>query len=233
MMKKIISAITLTLIIVFIITGCFDESESMKLAVCGSYAVPGMFCYELKGDTFSCNVSERDKEGRILFIYETKSAISNNVESAYVICQKIDSQYVYFYEDICYQLSTNEKFDIETLKELNDWDKSLDESKMSKRKHDISMDLFIMTESQLDHNKVVLLCCRAFDVDDSQIEFLTVLDVNQSGQAIYLLSIEQDDITEKHFVLADTNYEISFVEVDADSIDQLSVLKKENGWIYE
>lgn len=78
------------------LSGCVDESENLKLAACGSYAVPGMFCHDLKGGTFTCNVVERDSYGRILFWYETTNIITRNKEKVYLICQEMDSKYVYF-----------------------------------------------------------------------------------------------------------------------------------------
>lgn len=64
--------LNITVVIIFtcllMFTGCLSQSESHNLAVCGSYAVPGMICYELKGNTFNCEVIEKDTYGRILFL---------------------------------------------------------------------------------------------------------------------------------------------------------------------
>ena len=128
------------ILLVVVITGCTGISEEKGLAACGSFAVPGMFCFDLKGGSFSCEVLERDAQGRILFLYETTSCITNNWEKAYVICQRLESATVYFYEDMCYLFATD-SVGLEALKDKNDWSKPLNNEKMAKRDFNVSADL--------------------------------------------------------------------------------------------
>lgn len=46
---------------------CGDEVSSDALVVCGSYAVPGMFCFDLKGGTYDLEILEEDSQGRIMY----------------------------------------------------------------------------------------------------------------------------------------------------------------------
>ena len=82
-MRKIALLLAFLFVMVCSFSACSDESEDMKLAVCGSYAVPGMFCHDLKGGTYSCDVIERDSYGRILFLYETASVITEKNEKIF------------------------------------------------------------------------------------------------------------------------------------------------------
>ena len=229
-MRKIALLLAFLFVIVCSFSACADESEDMKLAVCGSYAVPGMFCHDLKGGTYSCDVIERDSYGRILFLYETASVITEKNEKAYVVCQQIDSAYVYFYEDICYLTVADGKADIESLKSLNDWDMPLDDSCMSRRKHSISYDLYIMTDSKIDYNEAEEACCQALDLLPSKIYVFTTLDINQYGQELFFLSINNDGAKETYCVLINSDYEVFFANVENDFQMQIRQFKQENGW---
>ena len=149
------------ILLIILITGCTRISVDKELAACGSFAVPGMFCSDLKGGSFSCKVLERDTQGRILFSYETTSCITNNWEQAYVICQRSDPSAVYFYEDICYILAADTA-DLEVLKTANDWNKPLNEEKLAKREYGVSADLFLVTSDKLELPKIIDACMRHF-----------------------------------------------------------------------
>ena len=131
------SWIVMVLVMVLLFSGCMSESEELKMAACGSFAVPGLVCHDLKGGSFNCKVTQRDDFGRVLFLYETVNVITGNQEKAYVICQRMDSDRVYFYEDICYESLADGTADLDQLKLVNDWGKPLNTEAMSGRKYRI------------------------------------------------------------------------------------------------
>ena len=87
---KISPSILVGIILLFAVSGCRSRSQELDLAICGSYAVPGMFCWDLKGGTFDVEVLETDEEGRILFSYSAENIITHQIDTALVVCKKID-----------------------------------------------------------------------------------------------------------------------------------------------
>lgn len=230
-MKRLAFIIALVLVSTCILCGCSNVSENKKLAVCGSFAVPGMFCHDLKGGDFSCTVIERDRQGRILFLYEAANMITGQREKMYIISQEITSNSVRFYEDICY-MSQDSAGDMEVFKTANSWNESLDSGRMSQREYSISVDLFIMTDLQLNHNKLKEAFCQTINIQESQVESLILLDVNQTGQEFLLFSVDVDGRLETYYAIADSNYEIAYEKTDLSSHKQVQKFKRENGWVY-
>lgn len=157
-MKKLYGYLCLLLSATLFIS-CSAISPTMTLAVCGSYAVPGMFTAELKGNHYSCEILEEDDYGRVLFEFKGDSVLSGNEETAVVICQKYDEEYVFFLEDRCYCLNPSDPSDVDQLKQENAWNKPLELEKMSRRQIRVSSDLFLMTESSLSISKITNLVC--------------------------------------------------------------------------
>ena len=225
--------ILLPLILLFL-TGCKSRLQTIDLAICGSYGVPGMFCYELKGGTNECEVLETDSQGRILFSYTTDSVITGEDETAIVICQAIDSKNVYFYEDQCYLLGEWEDSDVELLKEQNDWECELDYSKMAKRSNKISFDLHIITDNELVHKEVKNACIAELCIDESQVKELCILDKNPSGSCLFWLVVENEGIAEKYYVLVNADYEVALMEGSDEHAapSAIALFKQNNGWDY-
>lgn len=90
-----------------------------------------MFYPDLKGSEASCEVVETDDYGRTLFLYSAPSVISDKVETVAVICQKNTKEGVFFYTGDCFDFTEKSVDDFSRLKERNDWNMPLNESKMS------------------------------------------------------------------------------------------------------
>ncbi|MBQ9148767.1 MAG: hypothetical protein IJX69_04285 [Oscillospiraceae bacterium] len=228
MKKKIAFLLSLLILVGFV--GCQSRSQSLDLAICGSYGVPGMFCTDLKGEASTCNVLETDAQGRILFEFTNLSVITGKEETAIVICQKYDSEHVYFYEDQCYILGAVEESAIADLKEQNDWGCALDEKKMAKRSNQLSLDLYIVTDSKLDYQKVQAACCEALEIDKAEIRELCFLDQDPTGQTMYWLSAETAD----YYIIVNTEYEAAFIAAENPQPDAEAIadFKQNNGWKY-
>ena len=152
-MKRRFCVLCILGMLLLCLVSCGGVHLEADLAVCGVYSVPGMFCADLKGGSVSSNIIDEDLEGRILFDYSTFNIITGKKESAFVICQFRDGDYVYFYEDVCYCLEKNDQQAIESFMTENDWGQPLDFNKMSRRKVKVTIDLFINTETQLEYKK--------------------------------------------------------------------------------
>ena len=102
--------------------GCGRQPSCLRRSkIGGSSAVPGLYCSDLKSGTYTVNILERDGQGRILYEYTTKSLITGEQETAVVICQKCDNDFVYFYEDKCYLTGEPSEEEIRQLKVQNRW----------------------------------------------------------------------------------------------------------------
>ncbi len=233
-MKILKTIVTILIMCTYLLTGCITRpvAQSRALAVCGSYAVPGMLCNDLKGGTYDCSVLDTDSEGRILFSYTTLNTITDKKETVLIICQSAGSKYVYFYEDICYFMGDPSDSAIETLKKQNDWDCDLDFSKMTRRANNISFDHVLITEDELDYRKIRTACCRAFEIQESQIKDLYILDYNENQQAMYILELEEGNDSERYCVVVNEFYEVCYISInDIDTFySEIAGFKQESGW---
>ena len=231
-MRKRNDLILFLVSVLLVLSGCSQQSKTINLAICGSYAVPGMFCQNLKGGSFQCEILETDSKGRILFTYATRNEITGRDEKAVVICQSIDDKNVYFYEDICYLLGDPSNEQIETLKVSNDWEKDIDHSKMAKRSNETTLDLNIVLQNDLNTNKAIDLCIDKLSIPSDSGCDLLLVDENQEGQAIFLLTVKTETNEQKYLVMINEEYDIHCVAIDGKT-DDLSVLpsfKSLYGW---
>lgn len=218
------------------IVGCqnkYRKHISLDLAICASYAVPGMYCDDLKGGAFSYEIIEEDSYGRILYRFETINCLTEKEETVYVICQKTVSKYVYFYEDICYLFEENDNDDLMALKERNDWESELNTEKMSRRESMITFDIFIEKDCDLDYFKVLEAGMKKFEVSKEEFDIVSFLDADSEGKGMYLFSVGEEEKVEKYIAIVSTGYEISYMEApDEIYAETFAEFKKENGWKY-
>lgn len=233
-MKRYIITVFVCLGILVTFVSCKDTVPRLEMAVCGSYGVPGMICYDLKGGKFDCEILEEDSHGRILYEYTTKNVITDKEETTLVICQMFDSEYVYFYEDKCYLLPGYENSEIDTLKEQNDWNEALDQSKMSRREINISFDLVLITDSEIETNSVRSVCRKKLGINDKQLEELCVLDTDHNGHELYWLCVLSNESEAHYLVVASTGYAVSIFPLEDGVMDSAAIaeFKRESGWIY-
>lgn len=217
----------------FLLTSCTEKAEFYDLAVCGSYAVPGMFCNELKGGTVSCDVVEKDAYGRLLFAYTTYSNLTNREETAYVVCQKYDADYVYFYEDIGYLFAADYAHDAAHLKSRNDWDMPLDETKMSRRKNKVTVDLCIAKDTDQRWSNTEKACAEVLGIEPAKIEPYGFVDSDANGHEITLIRCG-DEQSDAYFTMTLTDGTASVLKIADQTINQaqLTAWKHECGWVY-
>ena len=194
--------IIILLIFLFTISfsSCFLHNSNEYLLICGAYAVPGMFYPDLKGSEASCKVIETDDYGRTLFLYSAPSVISDKNETVAVICQKNTKESVYFYPDYCFDITKNSVDDFSKLKEKNDWNKPLNESKMSFRKKKVSFDGIILQDKDIDMKEIEDTCCNHFGVSANSIVELSFDDLTPDGTIVFFAEIKLNEKISKYFL---------------------------------
>lgn len=232
-MKKCLQFTLVVCILVSSLTACNHADVSLELGLCGSYAVPGMMTADLKGGSFSCEILEQDSQGRILFVFDAISSFSEEKVTALVICQAMDDQYVYFYEDRCYLYGYSENDDTDLLKANNDWECPLDYGKISKREKKISADMFIIPDVDLKHPDVVTACQRAIG-KRCVVEEVYLLDTDQNGHVLYQINALPDNETVMYLAIVNSTYRVAILEWSSDitEFSALTEFKQANGWHY-
>lgn len=228
MSKKILCCFVL---IVLMLTSCSTFSEKGMLAATGSYAVPGMSVGNIKGTEVVCNILDEDQYGRIIFEFECNNVITQKREKAIVIVQKYTEKTVWFYEDVCYLIEAYQQFNVGTLKEQNDWDKPLNEAKMTSRVYNVTFDLFVQRGSNV---KPYDLRAKVADKLSIAEEYLDscLLDATKNGADLYWFSANVDGESRMYYVISDggDNVKLHLIS-DTDSfIDELWMFKAEVGW---
>lgn len=144
-MKKILIFVSMILIL---LTGCdpsyVESSPELYTVVANNILGAGMSRWEY---TY---VIEEDSYGRVMFLYTATPSSNIYLGPIYAvcICQKSDNEYTYYYEDDCFFVCVNaeelvnrgtvtrlleniSQNDIDELKLRNDWEKELNEEKMT------------------------------------------------------------------------------------------------------
>ena len=94
-MKKSIT-VFFALCLIVNLSSCLKADNNLELKLCGSYGVHGMYYGDLKGMESGISVLETDTYNRTLFAYSAPNVFINNELTAYVICQKVNDDYVFF-----------------------------------------------------------------------------------------------------------------------------------------
>ncbi len=228
-MKKRI--VLFALLVMITLSSCMRAGRFLELALCGAYAVPGMYHHDLKGAASPVTLEE-DEQGRILFEFARPNSITGESGTALVICQHIDADYVYYYEDHCYLYDCDSEEDIALLKSQNDWGLPLDFDKMSVRPNDISLDLFIVPDRSLERKnvqnviKLGLTGLHAMSIESY------LIDVNPNGYELYWINAVANGAKTYYYAIIDTDYNVAFMPVGNPIIipDEITAFKYENGW---
>ena len=234
-MKRLTVNILLVFVIMNTLSSCAGTADThLELTLCGSYAVPGMFYADLKGETSDVTILEEDEYGRILFVYSAPNIITQKEENAIVICQQIDRNYVYFYEDICYILQDHDKEAVEALKTRNNWNCPLDYARMSRRANQISFDLFIATDSTLLYGNILDAFSEKLGLETCQVTELQFLDIDSSGQELFWSCTAENGTTQCYLLLVSPACDVIVKEIQAGIFtpEEVSGFKAENGWTY-
>ena len=229
-MKKVVFAVASAMLLLFSLTSCGGiHNEEHSLGICGSYGVPGLFLFEMKGDEYDIQVLERDSFGRILFLFEADSIISETKEKVFVICQKYDYNYVYFLEDYCYCDALAESSVIEQWKQDNSWDQPLDIRMMSRRPNRMTLDKFINIDSLLDYSEVRKAVYQS--IGEKETKEIVYLDSDTIQNEMYCVKTLNGEV---FLALVNLDYNVALLPLENQKIhpQTLANFKAENGWVY-
>ena len=221
---------SISLIIIALVLGtcgCSVNTKETNLAICGSFAVPGMFCANLKRSTNGCEIIEEDSYGRILYSYTAYSVITDKKETAVLICQKLSSTDVYFYKDICYLLDEWSDEELLLLKEDNDWEKPLNPDKMSSASTRTTLDGYISSSlGKLEFSKVQTACYEALDIKETSVRDFCIIDTSEDAE-IYWLVLSGNTDEECYFIRVEQDYSVTYLAAERklDALDVMAVLK--------
>lgn len=221
--------LVLCTILLCFLTTCHFQRSPLDLAVCASYGVPGMMTLELKGGSFSCNILETDSDGRVLFTYQAISSFTDKEETALVICQSVEEDRIFFYEDECYLFGSWTDEDIRQLKNRNDWGLPMNHGKMTSRRKQISADLFLIPDVKLHHPEVISSCQKALG-SRYAIKDVLFLDTDEMGHILYQINAILEDTNVIFLAIVNSDYETALLEWNPDALSLLPMFKRENGW---
>jgi hypothetical protein len=157
---------------------------------------------QIVGDSYT---KEEDEYGRILFhtsaIGEMLGDMSNGILDVYIICQKYDDEFVWFYDDECLIYSddpagevSNDR--IEAFKSANDWGKPINEEKCTSRRI-----LTTRLENPVAFNKEAMENCISELLQTDSFVY-DVCDSDSNGKI--LVFARSKDYTKEHLNLGST-----------------------------
>jgi hypothetical protein len=142
LIKQKIFSVVIVFLSITLLAGCdrtaYYQGEDLDLYSVAVNSLLGVNGYGGKGSRPKIEVIEEDSFGRKLFSY-----VGDGLGNSYnlLICQKSDDKYAYYYPDFnfisaAYNLINVENIftieEVNKLKELNDWDKEINEEKSVK-----------------------------------------------------------------------------------------------------
>lgn len=189
-------------------------------------------------------ILETDPEGRVLFKYYSNiKAFPDEYLFILLICQKSDEIYSYYYDDYCFFIFRNESDitneQIVKLKEMNDWNKELNDEKLTKVKS--SFDQLICSD---ERNKALNEKFKSYfipqeghkyffypitiDQDGKQLFFIRNFKLQTGNDTVgyfetYIMILNEDDTFNEDTFLQKLDDEYNYQE-------QLHDFKKLNNW---
>lgn len=147
--KNLCSVTLSVLAVVSSMTACASSNTQIP-DVIAEYQVPFA---EMSSRWNEVVLIERDKFGRELYSYKSEGSYTNVLSDymdesfsnapviVYLIAQKSDDDFVYCYENLCYEyvpsLDEDNTDIVKALKDVNDWGKPIDDSKLTALSIDI------------------------------------------------------------------------------------------------
>ena len=236
-----------------------ERTDLYAVAVNNVFGING---YESNGEAIydpTIEVIETDEYGRTLFLYDEFYYGDIGFERAFVIMQKAENGYAYYYQDDCYApcFETEQDFEklmdqvdpsiIEELKERNDWNREINESKcttakIKKKKPEGKIGI---SESTVDSAIYKYAKANGYTGTDERTTMLMrYCNSDSSGSElyyVYCMSMDDDGqggiIYEPHFyaVIVSPNkmiYDGAIAEITdvEEYYEIINDLKERNGW---
>lgn len=237
-MIKLFRRVVLLLSILTLFSSCGNYSNRDALIMMSTY-IPG-FDFSAGYDIIT-EPLETDAQGRVLFL------LKNNLNdlTAFVIIQKWDSKYIFYYEDVNYtyvdpidgtSLDINSR-QIADLKLKNDWGKALEQNKMSRRKTCIYItnviDKKIPKHESFEIKSIKATLCEKLGYSDESSIEIELEDFDNTSLLFCALRVREDyDKCDNYYAIFSISGDSSFLLVDdlfCDS-DKIHEFKQEHSW---
>lgn len=263
-MKRMICLVICLLIIVSLSSCKQYRGEQVSLytvAVNSIFGISGVMTDgEWRGDA-EIDIVETDVHGRALFFYSERLGMGPELDydMAFVIMQKSDDAYAYFYRNECYlpYFATSNDYEtaleqvdpaaIEDLKQRNDWGLALDEEKCAKAELVTSKPEGKVAISKKDIDEVAYPHIKANGyegTDESTCRFLRYCSTDAYGRELYYAyGMSRDEDENGETVWGDFDYAvivnadgtfsespIVWIKDPTQSYELIKVLKEQNNW---
>lgn len=245
-MKYIKKLIKYILIPILLLCSC-DPIPDMIVFAMNTEALYSIFgCY---GNTLrDYSIIEEDKYNRVLFVMHSGQNanvfITEKPEDRfdykyYLISQYVDyeNEYIYYYPSVNMKLkykSELSKEEINSFKELNDWDREIDLSKCIKRKMNLA------SKAYLDTKHISKLAKENINGAENYYINSCLFDIDKNGLELYSVSFSElyeNGPTKRAFaIIFDPSMPNKFDILELSSIyyiDSLEEFKEKNNWTYD
>lgn len=162
-------------------------------------------------------ILETDSKGRVLFQYY--SDVSSYPEpDIYIVlvCQKSDDEFTYYYDDYCFFIAKTKAditdVKIANLKQLNDWDKELQNDKLTKVKS--SFDNMMFNEKK--EKSLNEMLDSYFNQQEDVYSYLPITTDQYGKQLIYVLKGKPSKFNSKGLLETDEDPELYIMILNKD-----------------
>ena len=241
---KVLSAVFCICTILVLSTACRSEYHVNRVIAVtqACYAIPGGYVSDIYASR--AHLIETDEYGRRLMSVKIETAYGI---SALCIVQRVDEEYVYYYDNVNYVCTDAyqeyEAYQAETLKKANDWAEPLDDAKMVKRelneKNNLVPALHAMNIRNAENSKRIFE--ENISIPTGYKYHIIICDWDATGKEIYLASTfspgEPLGDWSKHYLMvinADGTYDPENFIVEFDDLKKsnqpLAEVKEKNDW---
>lgn len=262
-MKKMLVII---LSFILLISGCdapaYYNGSNFDLYIQAVNSILSVQGYGYKGSAPIIKVVEEDDYGRRLFTYQGDIQSSDNQGTAAIlISQKSDDKYVYYYPNYSYILVKTSNWidvdkdvspeEIETIKELNDWNKEISLDKCTKKEIKKRKETIKITK-QMEKNFEIMFHNLAdkygYLGEDTIYRYATYCTTDVNGKTLYYLygigrdvygqGVNPSSTHQKFYMAAilknDFSYDINRCYIELIDLrnyqEDLIKLKEANNW---
>lgn len=247
-MKRIKRILSLLLVIIMIplsisISGCFRkyDLETITMMSQAYYAIPDA---PNEPHSLQSKYIETDNYGRTLFRF------SSGGFTAFCILQESDEKYVYYYDNVSFMIEPYDynRFDpheLDALKEANDWNEKLDESRMIKREL-LKSSLSRKRDSAIDREYAYERFNVTIHDKDDISGSACFVDYDQTGKELFYVERVKNvsttggykyELFDRYLMIlnADGSYDADNYIVKIDDWEQINTplaeIKDKNGWM--
>ncbi len=252
---KIFKITYLIMLIMLSLTSCLSykpgtvyQTGRSDLSSIAQVSVPFI---EIDPEWNKLEVIEEDSFGRVLYKFMSYSRALGELNDDQIwtmlICQKSDKNYTYYYENYSFILSGGdddfENAEIEKLKVWNDWNKDLDDSKMTKVINDYSpYGRLSLSYDEYDEISINIASYISFDDEsklyldliaiDANLKYFFIIREYSSNENEVILGASYFAILNQDFMIESNDCVIKILDIVNCQAD-MAKIKERCNWTFE